>query len=410
VTAASRRAGAGAVAAVATLAFVAQLVSLHALQWYDARVASFFDVVRGCDGGHLAAALTHAAPWIGAGLVTLGVVVALARGASPREVARVVAWLVLGLLFAQAVKVVCGRPRPGTPPWVSGVGSFPSGHVANAALCAGAALALVRQRAGRAVRVPLVLGGVAFIAGVALTRVYLGRHWLTDVTASVLLALAFWAAAAGGHRRVRGSFAAAAVAVVGLFAAAAAGGRLALPSPAVVPAHRGLEIDSPLRAADAGVRWVARGGAPGGFAVLEPAREIRLRVRTHDGRLLVLKVVGRPRRVRSPGCPHLEVLVDGRVVGERWLKQRWRTYAFALPRLTPGLHDVRVRTAGAGPPVALALRDVTVEGASSVLSVARTYVSPGAPVSAGAGRGAAVDDHAPAFTMASCAGRYDPGP
>src|SRR5262249_52903271 len=67
------------------------------------------------------------------------------------------------------------------------------GHVAHAAFCVAAAVALVGRRRGGwdAVRGVVVGVGSLFVVAVAVTRVYVGLHWLSDVAASLLLGLGF---------------------------------------------------------------------------------------------------------------------------------------------------------------------------------------------------------------------------
>jgi undecaprenyl-diphosphatase len=71
--------------------------------------------------------------------------------------------------------------------------AFPSGHSAQAAATWGvlAALVVARLKPGRARTVVIAVAAVV-IAGVGLTRLYLGAHWFTDVVAGWLLG-GFWA-------------------------------------------------------------------------------------------------------------------------------------------------------------------------------------------------------------------------
>ena len=87
--------------------------------------------------------------------------------------------LAVGLLLVEGLKVLINRERPGgllQHPTASR--GFPSGHVANAALCLAAVLALVRRLQDRrdVVRAVIIGAGSLLVTTVAFTRVYLGLH------------------------------------------------------------------------------------------------------------------------------------------------------------------------------------------------------------------------------------------
>ncbi len=82
------------------------------------------------------------------------------------------------------IKIAVGRERPNVARLVEAQGfSFPSGHTA-ASAAVYAAIALVAGR-GRSRRTKAVLAGIAggITVAVAISRVLLGAHWLTDVIA-----------------------------------------------------------------------------------------------------------------------------------------------------------------------------------------------------------------------------------
>ncbi|HEY3485908.1 MAG TPA: phosphatase PAP2 family protein, partial [Ilumatobacteraceae bacterium] len=113
------------------------------------------------------------------------------------DVARHRNWNVVGYLAAAGIgivllnnglKLLVDRERPDIARLVGHAGSsFPSGHSAAAAAC-WAALALVAFRHfHRRSRIAAFAGAVAIALVVAVSRVLLGVHWLTDVIAGVVV-------------------------------------------------------------------------------------------------------------------------------------------------------------------------------------------------------------------------------
>lgn len=143
--------------------------------------------------------------WLGggaAGLFVVPVVPAVALLITRRP------WAALYFLVASAasagvvqlLKNLFGRARPEDIMVLSDFGSFPSGHVANAATIA-AALGIILPFAW-----VWVLGS-AYTLLMAASRTYLGAHWLSDTIGGVLLgagaALLMWAAFAAPLERER---------------------------------------------------------------------------------------------------------------------------------------------------------------------------------------------------------------
>lgn len=147
-------------------------------------------------------ACAHAISWLGRSsvLVPCAIVLALAAGAlrRPRRGLSVVVG-VLGAVIIQYVdKAIVDRPRPPVHELehVSGT-SFPSGHAteATAFVVVLAVAALAGARSGPA-RFAAVAAAAVIAGGVALSRVYLGVHYPTDVVAGMLLGGA-WGTIAG---------------------------------------------------------------------------------------------------------------------------------------------------------------------------------------------------------------------
>ncbi|HEY9365817.1 MAG TPA: phosphatase PAP2 family protein [Agromyces sp.] len=100
----------------------------------------------------------------------------------------------------QVLKHLFGRARPEDMIVVSDFGSFPSGHVANAATIA-VVVGVIVPRAW------VWVVGAVYTALMAYSRTYLGAHWLTDTLGGALagagVALLLWAALAGPLERER---------------------------------------------------------------------------------------------------------------------------------------------------------------------------------------------------------------
>ena len=92
--------------------------------------------------------------------------------------------------LVQLLKAVLGRDRPEEIMLSIESGSFPSGHVANAATLA-ALLAIILWRWW------VVAAGAVYVVLMALSRTYLGAHWVSDTAGGLLIgagvALILWA-------------------------------------------------------------------------------------------------------------------------------------------------------------------------------------------------------------------------
>ncbi|MEG3628241.1 phosphatase PAP2 family protein [Streptomyces poriticola] len=113
----------------------------------------------------------------------------------------------LGTLAQQGLKSLVGRDRPDWPDPVdrADYAAFPSGHAMTAAFVCGLLLWLLhRCGAPPAVRRAGLTVAVLSVAGVGLTRVWLGVHWATDVVGGWLLGGLTVALAVLAHRRWHG--------------------------------------------------------------------------------------------------------------------------------------------------------------------------------------------------------------
>ncbi|MFJ9526915.1 phosphatase PAP2 family protein [Streptomyces cyaneofuscatus] len=142
-------------------------------------------------------------PWTMRALVAVAVVVLWWRGA--RLLALwVAAASLLGSLLSQGVKAAVDRERPRWPDPVDSAhfAAFPSGHAMTAVVSCGLLLWLLRlYGAGPALWAGAVAVAVVSVIGVAVTRVYLGVHWLTDVVGGTLLGAVVVAFTVAGYAR-----------------------------------------------------------------------------------------------------------------------------------------------------------------------------------------------------------------
>ncbi|MFE7278166.1 phosphatase PAP2 family protein [Streptomyces sp. NPDC057623] len=120
-------------------------------------------------------------------------------------------WLVATCLLAtvvqQTLKAVVDRPRPVWPDPVDSAhySAFPSGHAMTATVVCGLLLWLLHHYgAGRALWRTGVAVAAVSVAGVGLTRVWLGVHWATDVVGGWLLGALVVVLAVGVHARRQG--------------------------------------------------------------------------------------------------------------------------------------------------------------------------------------------------------------
>lgn len=93
-----------------------------------------------------------------------------------------------------ALKLLVHRPRPGVADVFGPIDhsySFSSGHTLNSTVLIALAVWLIWSGSSGLRRVLLVECGGLLAVGIGASRVYLGYHWVTDVTASWLVALAW---------------------------------------------------------------------------------------------------------------------------------------------------------------------------------------------------------------------------
>ncbi|GAA3214435.1 phosphatase PAP2 family protein [Microbacterium terregens] len=117
--------------------------------------------------------------WFGVLVVPIGCAIALILLRRPWSAAFFLAAEAASAGAVQVLKHLFGRARPEDIIVVSDYGSYPSGHVANAATLAAAAVVLFP-------RLWVLLVGIAWVLLMALSRTALHAHWLTDTLGGAL--------------------------------------------------------------------------------------------------------------------------------------------------------------------------------------------------------------------------------
>ena len=121
--------------------------------------------------------------WFGVFAVPIGIALALLIARKKWSALYFVLASIVSAGLVQLLKSLFGRARPEEILVHADFGSFPSGHVANAATIA-VTLALILQRLW------VWIAGAAWVVLMLLSRTYLGAHWLSDTIGGLLLGVA----------------------------------------------------------------------------------------------------------------------------------------------------------------------------------------------------------------------------
>ena len=158
------------------------------------------------DAGPGAVRVLNVVSWLGKPpflilLVTVAAVFVYQRG-RPRLAVFLVVTGTLGGLVDTAVKVLVNRPRPEfETPLAHALGkSFPSGHAMSSTVVYGALLLAFLPAVPRRARPAAVGGTVLLVLAIAVSRLGLGVHFLSDVVGGLVLGLAWLATSVATFR------------------------------------------------------------------------------------------------------------------------------------------------------------------------------------------------------------------
>jgi membrane-associated phospholipid phosphatase len=182
------------------LGVLEKLLALDPLVTVDLRLHNSLVLVRSARLTAFFIAVTQTA----AARVVAPLAAAMAAAFLARGRARSAAGIVVGVcgaaVLSVGLKALVHHPRPIDPLLGARETSFPSGHTLTAAAFYGfLAFLLVRSHRKGLVRPVAVFLLLAWIVLVALSRIYLGMHWPSDVLGSLAIGLAWLSLVAGAH-------------------------------------------------------------------------------------------------------------------------------------------------------------------------------------------------------------------
>ncbi|HEV7743134.1 MAG TPA: phosphatase PAP2 family protein [Pseudolysinimonas sp.] len=118
--------------------------------------------------------------WFGVLVVPVGIAVALLIARRPWAASAFILGSAVSSGVVQVMKIGFGRARPEQILIPLDSPSFPSGHTANAATIVVLLALLLRRRW-------IAVAGAGYVVLMALSRTYLGAHWVTDTLGGILV-------------------------------------------------------------------------------------------------------------------------------------------------------------------------------------------------------------------------------
>jgi membrane-associated phospholipid phosphatase len=327
----------------------------------DAAFASWIETRRSCALDRFNAGLANR-PVIALVVLTVGALGYLYYKRQRDEVRWGGRAIVSGLFLSELLKTSLERARPSMLPSAVGGNSFPSGHVVGAVLLAGTlGIVLFRQRCAAWVKILGLVVLIGFVGVIAGQRVYLGRHWLSDIAASVLLAGGWlcctlsYPAVIAVSRRTLSVYVLLLICYQGFYFLPQS--RFALPSAISAQEEPFLDIAFGRLAPQAALSgaWGDATEEPTGPITWMQRGEASVRLELPATQSYQLKLAVRPFvESKTFACFPLEIFINQRSVSRLLLSRGWREYALFLDPawIMPGANVITFRT-GDGFPEAL---------------------------------------------------------
>jgi membrane-associated phospholipid phosphatase len=155
----------------------------------------------------LAIAVTNAGSPVATGVIAvIAAAVLWRRSSSPRPAILILATLGAAGAISTVSKMIVGAHRPAQSVQLitETDAAFPSGHVTGTLALLGALTVVISQHSARTAHGVLIALTATATTVVALTRLYLGVHWLSDIVGGLLLGAAAAVIAQCAYRRMMG--------------------------------------------------------------------------------------------------------------------------------------------------------------------------------------------------------------
>lgn len=337
------------------------VVFLFALLPLDAVVYDWIQTCRSCAGDRVAVVLKRTPVFF---LLGVGVVVLITQCVHGQwdEARRAAIAVLLGALLCEVLKAGLNRARPSAVSPLLDGNSFPSGHIMNATLIAGALMYwIARQYWAWWVKLGGAFGLLSVVGVVIWQRLTTGSHWFSDVIGSGVLAVAWLCVALPQSTLLqpmrRAVFVGAGFLVCLVSFQLFPGLRITLPSVVSTTGDAFLtlsfgELTPPL--AFSGV-WVGHSREPAGPLTWMGSGPAHIGVQLPPGpQVRMLRLAVRPSLDANPlPCVPLEIFINHRPAARLLLYRGWREYPLRVDPawFTPGANLLTFRVS-ADPSVA----------------------------------------------------------